>query len=540
MKKNYFILVTLFLLFYSCLPETNISEDIQNGKEPSVETIEVKDVSMEKATFIGNVKTGNGYEVTSRGFIIDTLESVQETGEIIRCDFGKGSFSFTKEDLKSGKTYYLKAYAENKKGKAYGELLTFDTDDGLANVITIPVKEEDIIDGTVKLYGKIEYASNSPITESGICWGITENPTIENGDDHKPGNEISNDEFTVTLKNISGSQKYYYRSYAKNKYGTAYGESLSFDTPLIWENLMDFPGVDRLFAATFILGSDFYIVSGQGMDPSNAYLKDNIVYLSGSDNPEWKIRSEFPGTARRAAIGFSIGDFGYVGFGDPDKQIETAYVYDLYLFNPYLSQWSKVRQSESVRIVGTAYASSFTLNDKVYFIGGIQGRSDGQLIEYANHVYKGSFIENDSVKWERMNSFPITTWRHISFTYGNRAFVGLGETQGSGGNKSKKIYEYKQDIDQFIEYTTLPEEFEFGAYGTGIRVAATATSNGKAYFIGDGLIWELDLMTNSWNKKSRIPKENSGNNMFSLNNEVFIRVNGVTNTFFKYRPLWDN
>ena len=75
--------------------------------------------------------------------------------------------------------------------------------------------------------GNVTSNGGASVTERGVCWATTENPTIS---DNKlaSGNGIG--EFTVSLTNLSAGTTYYARAYATNSVGTAYGNVVTFTT----------------------------------------------------------------------------------------------------------------------------------------------------------------------------------------------------------------------------------------------------------------------------------------------------------------------
>lgn len=73
------------------------------------------------------VENGGGAEVTSRGICWGTSTKPTLDDNIIEKDFGLGSFSCEVTGLLSGTTYYVRAYATNSAGTAYGNELNFNT-----------------------------------------------------------------------------------------------------------------------------------------------------------------------------------------------------------------------------------------------------------------------------------------------------------------------------------------------------------------------------------------------------------------------------
>ena len=77
--------------------------------------------------------------------------------------------------------------------------------------------------------GNITNDNSASITERGLCWNTTTNPTILNNS-VKCG--VGKGNFACNLTGLKANTKYYIRSYAKNLFGLAYGNELSFTTPM--------------------------------------------------------------------------------------------------------------------------------------------------------------------------------------------------------------------------------------------------------------------------------------------------------------------
>ncbi|MCP9747833.1 choice-of-anchor D domain-containing protein, partial [Lacihabitans sp. CS3-21] len=75
--------------------------------------------------------------------------------------------------------------------------------------------------------GEVTGNGGSTVTERGIVWATTTNPTIDNT---KVANGSGNGIFSGTVSSLPSSTLIYYRAYATNLGGTAYGSELSFTT----------------------------------------------------------------------------------------------------------------------------------------------------------------------------------------------------------------------------------------------------------------------------------------------------------------------
>ncbi len=77
----------------------------------------------------------------------------------------------------------------------------------------------------VKVRGLIVFDGNDPITKSGIVWDTVYNPALTPNNIINTGNKH---DFTADIKGLVKGKRYFVRSYAVNKAGTAYGNTMEF------------------------------------------------------------------------------------------------------------------------------------------------------------------------------------------------------------------------------------------------------------------------------------------------------------------------
>jgi hypothetical protein len=85
----------------------------------------------------------------------------------------------------------------------------------------------DITMTTANSGGNVTSPGGSIVTEWGICWSKSANPTIS---DAKCGGGASTTNFTCGMTGLDMNTLYYVRAYAKNSSGIAYGDQKSFTT----------------------------------------------------------------------------------------------------------------------------------------------------------------------------------------------------------------------------------------------------------------------------------------------------------------------
>jgi hypothetical protein len=93
----------------------------------------------------------------------------------------------------------------------------------LATVSTAPI--DNITSTSAASGGNVSDDGGSPVTQRGVCWSTSPNPTTANSltnDGSGTGN------FNSNLTGLTDFTTYYLRAYAINSAGTAYGEEFSF------------------------------------------------------------------------------------------------------------------------------------------------------------------------------------------------------------------------------------------------------------------------------------------------------------------------
>ena len=193
----------------------------------SVFTNPVTTVTQTTAISGGNI-TGDGKSpVTARGICYSsTTNNPTIVNTIIAGGSGLGSFNSDLIGLTPSKTYYVRAFATNGIGTAYGNPISFTTSD-----ITIPAiatkPAASITPTTAISGGDVSSNGGATITSRGICYNTSGNPTTASNV-ISSGNGLGS--FYSDLVGLTPSTTYYVRAFATNGIGTAYGNPVSFKT----------------------------------------------------------------------------------------------------------------------------------------------------------------------------------------------------------------------------------------------------------------------------------------------------------------------
>lgn len=194
-------------------------------------------------TFTSNIKNatakalGGGYIIPSKDKVIargacwsSTPNPTLENNYTIDGN-GAGMFRSTLSGLKPNTTYYTRTYATYVTGVVYGNQISFTTLE-LPTVLT--TKPSAVGASTTMSGGTINSDGGAPITERGVCWSPSENPTIANNK-MTSGSGIGS--FTTKMTMLSASTKYFARAYAINAAGVAYGDQITFTTTPSCDNI---------------------------------------------------------------------------------------------------------------------------------------------------------------------------------------------------------------------------------------------------------------------------------------------------------------
>ena len=96
---------------------------------PTVITNAVSSITSTSATCGGNVTDDGGGDVTARGVCWSTSQNPTINDSHTTDGSGTGTFTSNLTSLTAGTTYYVRAYATNGAGTAYGEEVSFTTED---------------------------------------------------------------------------------------------------------------------------------------------------------------------------------------------------------------------------------------------------------------------------------------------------------------------------------------------------------------------------------------------------------------------------
>ena len=198
----------------------------RDNELPIVKTSEVENIGTTTASCGGHVTGDGGANITERGVCWSTNHNPTVNESHVSSGSGLGEFACNLSSLLANTTYYVRAYAKNSKGVAYGGEKDFTTlDFDLPEVTTVPVT--NITQTSAKCGGEVINDGGTEVTERGVCWSSNHSPTVNN---HKVQAGEGMGSFACNITGLNAHTKYYVRAYAINTKGPNYGEEVDFVT----------------------------------------------------------------------------------------------------------------------------------------------------------------------------------------------------------------------------------------------------------------------------------------------------------------------
>jgi uncharacterized protein (TIGR02145 family) len=225
MKKIRLVLLLIFVLLASTVTDSCKKD----ATLPTLTTKSITAITINSATSGGDITSAGGADITAKGVCYGTERSPSVSGTSTNDGTGTGTFTSDMTGLTPNTLYYVRAYATNKVGTAYGSEVSFTTTAIVVPTLTTTAVT-DVTLTTAVSGGNITADGGGAVTARGVCWATTTGPTISNSltsDGTGTGTFVSN------LSQLQPSTTYYVRAYATNSAGTSYGSEVSFTTTAI-------------------------------------------------------------------------------------------------------------------------------------------------------------------------------------------------------------------------------------------------------------------------------------------------------------------
>lgn len=211
----------LFIMFLSCDQE-------ETNKKATIETNQPTEVTEATAICGGIITADGGSDITVRGVCWSTSPSPTIENDTTIATANSSFFLSPIHGLSPGATYYVRAYAINKGGVAYGLNVILKTK--TFSIITSPISVSFV--GAISAIGGGRIITDGDsgsltVKARGVCWNTFPLPTIEND---KTTDGVGGGGYISHMDSLKPLTTYYVRAYTSNSNGTIYGNEISFTT----------------------------------------------------------------------------------------------------------------------------------------------------------------------------------------------------------------------------------------------------------------------------------------------------------------------
>ena len=194
---------------------------------PQITTLEPNRISSTKAYSGGNITFDGGAPITARGVCWSTSQNPKISTNKTLNGSGVGEFESFISGLTPETTYYIRAYAINEAGVAYGNQKDFTTMKPATSPTVSTYSVNNIIATSATTGGNVTSDGGDPVIVKGVCYGKDPHPTT---DDLYTTDGDGLGSFTSNLNDLEPNTTYYVRAYALNNIDWGYGNEVSFKT----------------------------------------------------------------------------------------------------------------------------------------------------------------------------------------------------------------------------------------------------------------------------------------------------------------------
>jgi len=242
---------------------------------PILTTTAISSITTTSASSGGNITDDGGAEVTARGVCWGTATKPEITGSKTSDSKGTGSFTSSITGLTPNTKYYVRAYATNSEGTAYGNEQSFTTNAVVGATVTTTAPTA-ITSTTAVSGGNITNDGGAAITARGVCWGAAANPVVTGS---HTSNGTGTGTFTSNITELTPGGPYHVRAYATNSFGTAYGADMQFSALAVVPTVITNTPVTAITQTTATSGGN---VTSDG---GSAITARGVCWTSGTADP---------------------------------------------------------------------------------------------------------------------------------------------------------------------------------------------------------------------------------------------------------------
>ncbi len=273
--KKLLLLLIILVSINSCK-----KDDTPDPTAPTVTTNTITNITETTATGGGNVTSDGGDNVMARGVCWSASSNPTTSNNLTNNGTETGSFTSSLTGLTENTTYYVRAYATNSEGTAYGNQEQFTTQASATLPTVTTTSITNITETTATGGGNVTSDGGDNVMARGVCWSASSNPTTSN---NLTNNGTETGSFTSSLTGLTENTTYYVRAYATNSEGTAYGNEEIFTTTT---SVTD---IDGNVYPTVIIGTQEWMaedlrVTTYPNGDAIPHITDNTAWVNLGDN----------------------------------------------------------------------------------------------------------------------------------------------------------------------------------------------------------------------------------------------------------------
>lgn len=421
-------------------------------------TTTATNITTTTAVLGGNVTDEGATQVSARGLVYGT--SSGSSTSTLSLGAGAGTFTCTLTGLAQGTTYYVRSFATNAQGTAYGTETSFTTQ--TTPTVSVTATPTSLTTTSAVGGGTISTAGGATITTSGLVWGVSTNPEITLTSKTTDG--TTSGTFTSSITGLTQGTAYHVRAYATNSIGTSYGPDITFTT-------LTTPTVSATATVTSITGTTATSGGTISADGGASVTVRGLVWGTSTGSSTYSLTTGTgTGTYTSSLTGLTPATTYYVR-AFATNSIGTVYGQEVSFSTPSLP----ILTASAITIGNNSTGVSATLTSEL--------TSDGGATTTRGFIYGiGSYSFTSTATGTGVGTYSATI---TSLTAGSTYQVKTFATNSAG-----TVYGTSPTSFTTPNYATLAATYSAtNITGTTAESGGSITADGGATVTARGLVW---------------------------------------------------